>query len=128
MIEVKWSKKSKAYFHSLPDRFIKGLSRGFRASAPTVRKSIRSQFGGPRQLKVRTGTLRDSIEYKISKDRKSNFDMASFFTDVIYGAVHEYGDLRRNMPERPYLEPGVRKKLSSVIREVERAVVKELER
>ena len=125
-LKIYWDKDSEQYLLSLPERFRKGLLKSLKIIGPIARDSAKKQFGGPRQLKIRSGTLRQSIESGV--ETKGGETYAYIGSDVIYAATHEYGDHRRNIPERPYLEPGVRQSLDKMIRAIESEVVYELEK
>ena len=110
----------------LPRKFVRALSRGLRLGAPMARKSAQQQFGGPGQLKVRSGTLKHSIKEESGRFEGSPF--LGIFSTLEYAGIHEMGSSRRNMPARPYLEPGMRKSLSNIIMTIESELARALEK
>lgn len=126
MITLSWDKKSERFWRDLPARFKRGIASSLPKIGAIGRTSAKKQFGGSRQLKVRSGTLRTSIVSGV--ETKGGKEYAYVGTDVIYGPTHEYGDYRRNIQVRPYLEPGVRVSLAKMIRVIESEIVKEVEK
>ena len=51
----------------------------------------------PLDILVDSGDLRDLMRYHVTADR------LEFGTDRKYGATHQFGDPRRNIPARPFL-------------------------
>ena len=65
-------------------------------------------------LTSRTGTLRRSLASSFALDRSGLPRYIEGGTNLVYGAVHEYGgttplgNTGQMMPRRPFLEPGLR--------------------
>ena len=57
----------------------------------------------PRHLTSRTGTLRRSIKV----DRGPLPFAIEVGTDLTYGAAHEFGSAKRNLPKRPFMQPAL---------------------
>lgn len=83
----------------------------------------------PKRLTSRTGRLRDSI----AVDRSGLPDSILIGSNVVYGAIHEFGgaagrNLAATLPARPYMQPGleaVANQLDGIFqREVDREIAK----
>ena len=85
-----------------------GLSR---ARAYITKWIVENRMRGPRPdiLGVVTGRLSNSVMGSITSpiSKQGNTYIAPIGTNVIYARVHEYGYLKRNIPARPYLRPGI---------------------
>ena len=57
----------------------------------------------PKFLTSRTGTLRRSIKV----DRGPLPFAIEVGTDLVYGAAHEFGSTKRNLPKRPFMQPAL---------------------
>lgn len=82
-----------------------GLSKGLKKGMLFLEGEAKKNFGGPGQLKVRTGHLRRSIRSNVI-DRNNKLE-AYIGSNVVYSAVHEFGYKPRNIPPRPYIKPAI---------------------
>ncbi len=78
----------------------------------TTRQIIRSSLGpvDPRRVTSRSGELRRSLSsdrgIDVAHTRRKRRAFIDVGSDLIYAAVHELGSPARNIPARPFLEPG----------------------
>ena len=69
-------------------RFHKGTLKGVKKGMKMLQESAK-RFDGSNQLRIRTGKLRDSIDYSI-KDNRSEI-VAFLGSDALYARIHEFG-------------------------------------
>jgi len=141
-IRIEISEKSKRRFNNTDKRIMKGVLSGVKKGMALF-KTTAKKFGGANQLKIRTGALRDSIDYTV-KD-KGNVITASLGSDKIYAAIHEYGGtisarsakhliFKTNngwrkastitIPPRPFLRPAVEGNINAVSKIINHEVLK----
>lgn len=63
----------------------------------------------PRYLGVVTGRLRSSISASKAQKRGNIYE-TKIGTNVVYAPTHEFGDPRRNIPERSFLRSAIKEK------------------
>lgn len=57
-----------------------------------LQMKMRTSFDKPGHLKLRTGTLRKSIERNLISEREREIKY-EIFTNCVYGGIHEYGGI-----------------------------------
>jgi len=75
-------------FKNLDKRLEAGLKKGLQESMEFVLVEAKS-FGGANQLKIRTGSLRDSINIEVKKE--GDYLVGFLGSDSDYAKIHEYG-------------------------------------
>ena len=101
-------------------RFI-GKGRGGKIRYGKLAKSFAVH---PTTLTSRTGLLRGSIT-ATSEKVATNVFIGKFGTNVKYGPTHEFGDMRRNIPARPFLTPAIKK--AENIKKVEQIIMENIQ-
>ncbi|RMG51176.1 MAG: phage virion morphogenesis protein, partial [Gammaproteobacteria bacterium] len=86
---------------TLRRKMLKGVKRGRKRRRLTARDGS-TRAGAIQRLAqasilVESGALRDTLRYRASADS------LEFGTDRKYGATHQFGDEKRNIPARPFL-------------------------
>ena len=77
-----------ARLNAMPDRMRSGLARAITRLGLDLQRRVMGKLGGP-VLKVRTGSLRSSINLRV--DQSAGAISASVGTNIKYAAIHEYG-------------------------------------
>ncbi len=90
---------------------------------------VMNRLTGPRPRFLGRITSRLATSISVIRGQKiRNNIIAKIGTNVIYAPIHEFGDESRNIPARPYLQPGIRDKanqkhvLKLLINRMKRAV------
>lgn len=141
-IRLEISKGSVRRFNNTDKRIKKGVLKGVKKGMALFKTKAKT-FGGANQLKIRTGALRDSIDYTI-KDT-NNVITGTLGSDKLYAAIHEYGgtiSARRakylifktnsgwrrvssvTIPPRPFLKPAVEKNTGEFSKIINHEVLK----
>ena len=88
MAFVKLEVRGVRHLKNAPRRMRKGALKGVTKGMKFVRDKAK-KFDGSNQLRIRTGRLRDSIDYEIKQSRD---EIVGFLgSDAIYAAIQEYG-------------------------------------
>ncbi|MDE2101877.1 MAG: phage virion morphogenesis protein [Patescibacteria group bacterium] len=131
-----------AYIRVLDPRLRASLVRGVEeASRIDLQTTIRADKLSGQVLKVRTGTLRSSIQVRMN-DSVDEI-RGDVFTNLIYAKVHEYGKTitaknvpflkfqvdgrwvqkrQVTIPARPYMAPALREQAPAIITRLEAAI------
>ena len=97
---TRWAPLSDA---TLRRKMLKGIKRGRgRKRRRLTTRSGNTKIGAIEALArasilVETGALRDTLRYRITATS------VKFGTDRKYGATHQFGDPKRNIPARPFI-------------------------
>ena len=102
-----------------------GLLRGIKRSMIFAEGEAKKNFGGPGQLRIRSGHLRRSIKSQVL-DRGLGKEIVGIIgSNVVYSAVHEYGYPPKNIPARPYIGPAFNNKNMIEIRRIIQKAIKD---
>jgi len=144
-IKIDVDKNDLMQLQKFPAEFKKGLLKGVRDSMFFVEAAVKTRFGRPGELGVRTGNLRRSIQSGMKGMTDSIVGWIG--SNVVYAKIHELGGVIRPrtkkylrfqiegqwktvkeviIPARPFLEPSINENIekiksiirSSIIREV----------
>ena len=128
-IIIEINPEDKQWFASLPNKFQTGIEKGTKEAMLFVEGEAKSNFGGPGQLKIRTGTLRRAIR------SESDGPTGRLFAKLVYAPIHELGGVIRAknvpflkfqigenwksvkeviMPPRPYLMPAFEENMDEI--------------
>ena len=123
-------------------RINKGTLLGVKKGMKLFRTEAR-KFSGSNQLKIKSGALRDSIDYTVKES--GGQIIGTLGSDKIYASIHEYGGTitarrakflifktkdgwRRvesvNIPPRPFLRPAIENNRDEVAKIINREVLK----
>ncbi len=87
-----------------------GLLKGIKRSMIYAEGRAKQNFGGPGQLRIRSGHLRRSIKATVVELGKTIVGVVG--SNVVYAAIHEHGgphprskDGSKRMPARPFISP-----------------------
>ena len=142
-IDLELSKESIKNLRKFPERFKKGTLVGFRKAMYHVESTAKRNFGGPGNLKVRTGYLRNSI--KSSVDVKQDRLEGVLSSNAVYAPVHEFGATIKptrksilkwqdrdvifanevKIPKRPFMKPAIEQSRNDIERIIRDEVDKE---
>jgi HK97 gp10 family phage protein len=89
-VELVGDKELVAKLNFLPDKLRRALARKLTASALTMVANVKRKLSGT-VLNVRTGNLRDSIEYTLNESATSVEAKVFSGKSVKYAAIHEFG-------------------------------------
>ncbi len=109
-IKFKPNKRNSSIINGTGKRMKEGALRGLKEGMKIVLADAK-KFGKAGGLKIKTGALRDSIDYTVTE--KGDSFIGVLGSDSDYAAIHEFGGesgrgLKSIMPKRPFLEPAVR--------------------
>jgi phage gpG-like protein len=93
-IEVKVPKKTRKLFDDLQKEYKEGLVAGLNRAVKEQERITKKRFGKPGHLKVKTGALRRSIKSDVKKSGLEGW----VGTDIVYGAIHQYGGVINASP------------------------------
>jgi phage gpG-like protein len=110
-IDLEIKKKELDKINKLGSFMRLGLLKGVKKSMYFAEGQAKKNFGGPGQLRIRSGHLRRSIKSKVL-DRGGGREIIGVVgSDVIYAAIHEFGGPHprsktgKKMPARPFIGP-----------------------
>jgi len=129
-------------FNTTGKRIKRGVLKGVKKGMVLFQKEAK-KFSGSNQLRIRTGALRDSIDYTVVDS--SDMVIGTLGSDKLYAAIHEYGGTiaarnakhlvfktpdgwRKvssvNIPPRPFLRPAIENNKNEVARIINDEILK----
>ena len=93
-------------------------------SLEIYKKDFKKSRGPKGGLHVITGSLRRSIESGI--DIRGNNIVGWLGSDLIYAPTHEFGYPPRNIPQRPFIEPGITENIEQIKNIIQNSITKEM--
>lgn len=121
-IKITSDKNNIKILGKLEGDFDTGVLQGVRNAMFFTESISKKSFGKSGNLNVLSGRLRSSIRVKVEKLR--NEVRGTIGSDVIYGAVHEFGNFRTIA--RPFIQPSIDENVEKIGDIIMKSVDKEV--